>query len=339
MGGVFSTLNFTLLEQEPHLPGPTVADAASDALSWHADLVQAYHRALENQEMDEAGRLQNRLDEVGWDLQHRIDALLDQLDAPPKTALVNTLSGGEIRRVALARALVSSPDLLILDEPTNHLDANTVEWLQEFLCGYKGAVLLVTHDRYLLEAVAHRIVEIEDGCSVSYEGSYGDYLITRAERLSQAAQAHHRHLRMIAQEATWASRSPAARTGKQKARLKRLEQLKQSSSFRSERTMELNLSTGIKTGRSVLELHGAEKSYGQRQLFRGLNLNIQAGDRIGILGPNGCGKSTLLSILAGTLTPDAGDVRKAPRFRVAVLSQRRDGLNRRHPVRRGWWWK
>ena len=318
---------FTLMEQEPALKGPTVEDAVQDAMAWHTALVEAYHTALEQDDLQEAGRLQTQLDDVGWDIRHQIDALMDRLDAPDSAAMVHTLSGGEIRRVALAQALLSSPDLLILDEPTNHLDAQTVDWLQGFLTGYRGAILLVTHDRYLLESVANRIIEIERGRTVSYDGSYADYLVERAERLAKAQQAHHRHVQMIAREAAWASRSPAARTGKQKARLNRLKALGEVEGFRQERVMQLDLSTGIKTGRSVLELHGVTKAYDGRVLFNNSDLNILAGDRIGILGPNGCGKSTLLSILSGSIEADAGELRKAPRFRVAVLNQRRVGLN------------
>jgi len=318
--------SFTLLDQDPTLPGPTVNDAAEDALRWHTELLDTYRQALEDEDMDLAGRTQARLDDVGWEIRHRLEALMDQVDAPPMDATVATLSGGEVRRVALARALLSSPDLLILDEPTNHLDAHTVEWLQGFLESYRGAVLLVTHDRYLLEAVANRIVEIENGRTVSYEGSYTDYLLERAERMSRAKAAHHRHIRLMANEAAWASRSPAARTGKQKARLNRLNQLKQTEGFKENRVMQLDLRTGIKTGRAVLELHGVSKQYDQRVLFDGFNLNIMAGDRIGILGPNGCGKSTLLSLMSGELELEHGELRKAPRFRVAVLNQRREGL-------------
>lgn len=318
--------SFTILDQDPTLPGPTVNDAAEDALRWHTDLLDTYRQALEDEDMELAGQTQAQLDDVGWEVRHKLEALMDQVDAPPMDAVVSTLSGGEVRRVALARALLSSPDLLILDEPTNHLDAHTVEWLQGFLESYRGAVLLVTHDRYLLEAVANRIVEIEKGRTVSYEGSYTDYLLERAERMSRAKAAHHRHVRLMANEAAWASRSPAARTGKQKARLNRLNQLKQTEGFKEDRTMQLDLRTGIKTGRAVLELHGVSKTYDARTLFDGFSLNIMAGDRIGILGPNGCGKSTLLSLMSEELELERGELRKAPRFRVAVLNQRREGL-------------
>jgi len=319
--------SLTLLDQEPVLPGETVEESAAEALAWHEALLRDYEAALEAGDMEAAGRHQARLDDVGWEQQHRIDALLDKVCAPPKEALVSTLSGGERRRVALARALLNSPDLLILDEPTNHLDAQTIEWLENFLQGYRGAVLLVTHDRYLLESVADRIVEVENKTTVTYEGSYGDYLIQRAERMLRLEQANARHAQLIRREAAWASRSPAARTGKQKARLNRLAGLNKVELGQKQQTMELDLRTGIKSGRAVLELHQVSKGYDGRQLFGDLDLNVLAGDRLGIIGPNGCGKSTLLQIMTERLSPDSGELRKAPRFRSALLNQSRVGLN------------
>jgi len=326
-GEVSLQSSLVLLEQNPVLPGITVGDAADDALSWHHALLEAYKRSLEAGDMEEAGRIQLRLDEVGWEQQHRIDAMLNRLGAPPREARIAQLSGGESRRVALARALLRAPDVLILDEPTNHLDADTVEWLQGFLQGHRGAVLLVTHDRYLLEAVAERIVEVEDGKCVSYAGSYADYLLERAERQATLKRTEDRRLAMLAREAEWASRSPAARTGKQRARLKRLEVLSSHRALAVNRVMKLDLNTGIKAGRSVMEGVGLCKAYGERVLVDDVDFHVVAGDRIGILGPNGAGKTTLLEMLSGTSLPDRGEVRRAPRFRVALLDQGRTGLS------------
>ena len=178
-----------------------------------------------NGDIETSSKIQDQLDTIGWSLEHNVDSILQQLHAPPSTSLLSNLSGGELRRVALAKALLANADLLILDEPTNHLDAQTIEWLESYLKGYRGAVLLVTHDRYLLESTATRIIEIEDGITVSYDGSYGDYLVAHAERQIRLAVAEERRLKLLAQEATWAARSPAARSTKQKARLKRLDEL------------------------------------------------------------------------------------------------------------------
>jgi ATP-binding cassette subfamily F protein uup len=316
-----------LLEQDPLLPGDTVGEAVDAALSWHRLLVDGWQAALDRNDLAEAGRLQVRLDLVGWDLSHQAAELADRIGIPSRSAPLSQVSGGERRRVALVRALLSRPEVLLLDEPTNHLDADTIEWLQAWLLSYPGAIVLTTHDRYLLEAVADRIVEIEQGVNQDYLGSYADYLVERAERAASAARSEDRRLAMIAREAEWASRSPAARTTKQRARLDRLQALQDLPGLQRARDVELNLSTGIKTGRSVLELVGVKKRYGSQVLIRNLDLHLKPGDRLGILGPNGAGKSTLLRMLAGTEAADSGTVHKAPRFHVAVLDQHRTGLD------------
>jgi ABC transport system ATP-binding/permease protein len=322
-----------LLAQEPHLPFATVGEAADDALAWHDALMADYQAALEAGDMQTAGRLQGRLDLVGWERGHEVDAMLDRLDCPPRDAPIGRLSGGERRRVALARALLARPEVLLLDEPTNHLDAETIEWLQARLQGHDGALILVTHDRYLLEAVADRIVEVEHGVTVAYDGSYADYLVARAERHARLRQTEDRRLAMLRREAAWAARSPAARSTKQKARLQRLDALRTGAGpVPEDRAFDLDLSTGLQTGRAVLELHGLDKAYGDRVLLDGLDLNLLAGERLGVLGPNGAGKSTLLRILAGAEPADAGVVHKAPRFRVAVLDQHRTGLDEEDTV-------
>jgi ATP-binding cassette subfamily F protein uup len=317
----------SLLDQEPVLPGSTVGEAADEAIRWHAELVEAYQAALAAGDLRRAEGLQQRLDQTGWEVGHRVEAMLSRVGAPPRTSDNARLSGGERRRVALARALLGEPDLLLLDEPTNHLDADTVEWLQGFLEGHRGALVMVTHDRYLLEAVATRIVEIEDGVSVSYDGSYADYLIERAERRAQLQRADDVRLAMIEREAEWASRSPAARTTKQKARLDRLAALQAQSSLKKDPGFELDLRTGLKHGSTVLELRDVRLAVGGRTLFSKFELGLRAGDRVGVLGPNGCGKTTLLKMMTGALVPAAGEIVRGARVRMAVLDQERSGLN------------
>ncbi len=295
------------LEQEPDLPGQTVGEVLEQALGWHRQLLDRYHDALQRSDMDQVARLQDRLDLFGWDLDHQVAAMLERVGAPPRAARVDRLSGGERRRVALARALLGQPDVA-------------------FLQGYRGAVVLVSHDRYLNEAVAERIVEIEDGECISYEGSYGDYLIGRAERRIALERAEDVRLAMITREAAWAARSPAARTSKSRSRLQRLEALQEQRPLLSQKEFCLDLNTGERLPHVLLEVDRLHKAYGERTLLRDLSFELGRGERLGVLGPNGCGKSTLLRILAEQERADAGQASTAPRVRVALFDQQRTGL-------------
>ena len=316
-----------VLEQEPVLPPGTVRSVAAEALAWHHALVADWEAAVAVGDEARSANLQTRLDAVGWDLTHLVDATLGRVGAPPVEQDTARLSGGEKRRVALARALLASPDLLLLDEPTNHLDAEAVEWLQGFLGAFRGGVVLVTHDRYLLEAVATRIVEIEDGVGVVYDGSYGDYLVARVERQASLMKAEDSRLAMLQREAAWAAKSPQARSTKQKARLDRLAVLQEMRPLAVQRRFSFDLSTGTKFGRTFVEARGLRKSFGPRLIFKDVDLDVGPGDRIGIVGPNGIGKSTLLSIVSGALAADAGTLHRASRLRIGLLDQHRTGLN------------
>ena len=316
-----------LLEQSPKLPGATVQDALDEALSWHAEILRDYHQAVADDDLDRAAKLQDRLDDAGWDLSHRVRAICDKLQAPAPSTPLDTLSGGQQRRVALACALLHTPELLLLDEPTNHLDAEAIEWLQGFLTGYRGAVVLVTHDRYLLEAVADGIVEIEDGKTTRYEGSYSDYLIAKAERRAQLEQAESKRASTLAREAAWASRSPAARSTKQKARLKRLDDLRAQRPLVQQQQFDLDLCTGFKGGDAMLDLDHVSGGYGETVLFRQLTTTIQAKSCVGVIGANGIGKSTLFRLICRELEPLAGEVHRAPRVKLALIDQARSGLD------------
>jgi ATP-binding cassette subfamily F protein uup len=315
-----------LLGQDPLIPGDDVGQALDEAVRWHGRLVHAWERAMEAEDLDRAGPLQDRLDRHGWDLGHRVEAMADRLGVAPRRARVASLSGGERRRLALTRVLLGAPDLLLLDEPTNHLDADTIEWLQDWILAWGGALVLVTHDRYMLEAVATRIVEVEDGITVAYEGAYADYLISRAERQASLRKTEDRRLALIAREAEWASRSPAAQMTQQKARLQRLDALMKARPLKKEETFDLDLRTGFKKGGPLVELQGVKKAWGNRTILAGLDYVLRPGERIGVLGPNGIGKSTLLHIVSGSVTADKGNVTRAPRINPAVLDQQRSGL-------------
>ncbi len=327
-GDVFTAGQIAYLSQEPELMGNTVADALTEATAWHDKLLSDYSAQLEAGDHDAAAAIQDRFDQVGWTIDHKVDAVCERLSVASRSALLTRLSGGERRRLALAIALLSDGKVLLLDEPTNHLDADTVSWLESFLTGYRGAVVMVTHDRYLLESVANRMVEIEDGrCVVYDDSSYSDYLLARAERRARMEGTEARTLSLLAREAEWASRSPAARSTKQKGRLKRLEALKAQPKLSAVREFSFfALESRTRGGSTAIEMHDVRKAYGDRTLFENVNMTIRPGDRMGIVGPNGAGKTTLLRLIRGLETADAGEVVRGSRIKIGVLDQARTGL-------------
>jgi ABC transport system ATP-binding/permease protein len=269
----------------------------------------------------------------GWDLDHEIRGLAAALALPPQDAAVGTLSIGERRRVALARALLGGTDLLVLDEPTNHLDALTVTWLEERLRSWPRALLLVTHDRYFLDRVATRILELDRGQLRAYEGGYSRFLEAQAERLSNESARERARAAFVRRELGWIRRGPKARTGKQQARIDRFDAAvadgeghRADGPAPGERVLALELPVGGRLGKTILELHALRKSLGGRLLFDGLSLRFKPGDRIGVVGPNGAGKTTLVRVVLGDLAPDAGEVVRGQHTRFAFLDQGRADL-------------
>ena len=266
-----------------------------------------------------------RLD--GWTLDNRIATAMSKLFCPPADASIERLSGGEKRRVALCRAVVSQPDLLILDEPTNHLDAESIEWLVGFLGSYRGAFLVVTHDRYFLDQVTNQIVELANGVFFSYEGNYTEYLVSRAERMASAELVEHKRQMFLKRELEWVRRAPEARRTKSRSRLDAYFDVAGQAAPEIERDVDLVIPPAPQLGNRVVELVGVGMTLGGRRLFSGFDFKFEAGQRIGITGRNGLGKTTLLKIILGQLAPEMGEVRTGQLTRFNYVDQARLLLN------------
>ena len=263
----------------------------------------------------------------GWNTDHRVAEVMTRLGIPDRHQRIGELSGGSRRRVALGRLLLQAPELLLLDEPTNHLDADTVQWLQEHLCAYPGAVLLVTHDRYFLDQVATRMLELERGRVTSYTGGYSRYLEQKEERLALEARGHERLLNLLRGETAWMRRGVKARTTKQKARIDRFYDLEERSQLEAVRETKLAFAAGDTLGGTIMELIGVRTSRGGRLLANDLTFRMKRGDRVGIIGPNGCGKTTLIRTIMGEDPPDAGTVVIGKKTRIAYFDQNRTILD------------
>lgn len=263
----------------------------------------------------------------GWDEMHRVESILGHVGVVRLDAPMGTLSGGDRRRVALARILVARPDLAILDEPSNHLDANTVEWLERYLLEeHRGALLLITHDRYLLDRVAERTLELDRGKLHSYDGGYEAYLEAKAEREALAARTEANRQNLLRRELEWLRRQPKARGTKQKARIQRAEAAKAAAPPPPGRALELSLDT-VRSGKTVLELNGLSIERGGRTLVKGLDLVVGRGERLGIVGRNGAGKTSLLAAILGRLEPSEGRVVLGQNAAIAYFDQERSGLD------------
>lgn len=338
-----SGINVGYLPQEPQLDETkdvrgNVEDGVSEAIKALKDLEQLYLDYAEpDADFDALAKKQAELEAVieAWDahnLEHSLDVAADALRLPPWDADIGSLSGGEKRRVALCRLLLSRPDMLLLDEPTNHLDAESVFWLEKFLEEFSGTVVAVTHDRYFLDNVAGWILELDRGHGIPYEGNYSTWLETKEKRLEIEAKQEASRQRAIKQELEWVRQNPKGRQAKNKARLNRFEELNSQDFQSRNETNEIYIAPGERLGDKVIEIDNLCKGYGDRLLIDNLSLAIPKGSIVGIIGGNGAGKSTLFRLIAGTEQPDSGSISLGDTVKVAYVEQTRDALDDNHTV-------
>ncbi|HEY9208473.1 energy-dependent translational throttle protein EttA [Acidovorax soli] len=324
------------LPQEPQLnPDHTVRESVEEAMgevfAAKAKLEEVYAAYAEpDADFDALAAEQARLEAViataGTDSEHQLEIAADALRLPSWDARVGVLSGGEKRRVALCRLLLSKPDMLLLDEPTNHLDAESVDWLEQFLQRYPGTVVAITHDRYFLDNAAEWILELDRGHGIPYKGNYSDWLTQKQARLESEQKGEESRAKALKKELEWSRQNPKARQAKSKARLARFEELSDFEYQRRNETNEIFIPVADRLGTQVIEFRNVTKSFGDRVLIDNLSMNIPAGAIVGIIGPNGAGKSTLFKLIAGREQPDSGEVVIGSTVKMAFVDQHRDAL-------------
>lgn len=326
------------LEQEPELdPTKTVLENVKDGARGIADMVDRFNEISAlmcepDADFDtlgaEMGELQDKIDAVeGWTLDNQLEVAMEALRCPPGDWAVESLSGGEKRRVALTRLLIQKPSILLLDEPTNHLDAESVQWLENHLKEYAGAVLMITHDRYFLDNVVEWILELDRGSYYPYEGNYSTYLEKKAKRLEQESREESGKQKALQRELEWIRQTPAARQTKSKARIRKFEELQNSQDNRQVGKAQIVIQVPERLGGKVIEAKNITKSYGDKLLFENLSFMLPPGGIVGVIGPNGAGKSTLFKILTGKETPDSGTVEIGSTVHLGYVDQSRDHLN------------
>jgi len=326
------------LSQEPALNPDkdvrgNVEEGLGDVVAAQTELDEVYAAYAEAEaDFDALAKRQQELENIiqaadSQNLEHKLEVAADALRLPPWDADVNKLSGGERRRVALCRLLLSNPDMLLLDEPTNHLDAESVHWLEQFLCEYPGTVVAITHDRYFLDNAAGWILELDRGRGIPYEGNYSDWLEQKQQRLEREAKQEASHQRSVNAELEWVRQNPKGRQAKSKARLTRFEEL-QSQQFQSRsETNEIYIPPGPRLGDKVIEVNAINKSFGERVLLDQLSFSVPKGAIVGIIGGNGSGKSTLLKMIAGMETPDSGTIELGETVDIAYVEQLREQMD------------
>ena len=321
-----------LLEQEPTLdPAKDVRGNIEEGVAGVRALLDRFDQLSMNyseETADEFGRVQEQIDAVdGWNLDTTLEIAMDALRTPPPDSSVDTLSGGERRRVALCRLLLSQPDLLLLDEPTNHLDAESVAWLERHLQDYRGTVVAVTHDRYFLDNVAGWILELDRGRGIPYEGNYSGWLEQKRARLATEARQENARRRTIEQELEWVRLNASARRNKPKARLNAYEALLAEERNVKLDQVQIHVPPGPRLGEVVVEAEGLRKAYADRLLIDDLTFQLPRGGIVGVIGPNGAGKTTLLRMVTGQEQPDAGSLRVGETVELAYVDQSRDALD------------
>jgi ATP-binding cassette ChvD family protein len=328
-----------MLQQEPQLdPTKSVLDNVKEGAADKLALIDRFNaisdrfaEPLEADEMDkllaEQAELQDKIDAQGlWDLDQKLEMAMDALRCPPGDAAVSTLSGGEKRRVALCRLLLSEPDLLLLDEPTNHLDAESVAWLEHHLAQYPGTVVAVTHDRYFLDNVAGWILELDRGQGIPWEGNYTSWLEQKKNRLAQEEKAQLTRQRTLERELEWVRMSPRARQAKGKARLNAYEKLVEQEQQKLPESVEIYIAPAPRLGDVVIEADHLNKGYGDNLLIEDLSFKLPRGGIVGVIGPNGAGKTTLFRMITGQEKPDGGTLRVGETVKLAYVDQSRDVL-------------